>query len=112
MLACETGSEPVERLVGLLASLADQTIGIAYNPSNLVISDCYTEDGIASCASRTLVVAAHDAVRDLSRGRGVDVPLGRGSVDFPLILGKLKTTLRRLVHRRPHQQPRCDRRNW
>ncbi len=90
MLACETGSEPVERLVGLLASLADQTIGIAYNPSNLVISDCYTEDGIASCASRTLVVAARDAVRDLSRGRGVDVPLGRGSVDFPLILGKLE----------------------
>lgn len=90
MLACETGSEPVERLVGLLASLADQTIGIAYNPSNLVISDYYTEDGIASCASRTLVVCARDAVRDLSRGRGVDVPLGRGSVDFPSILGKLE----------------------
>lgn len=90
MLACETGSEPVERLVGLLESLADQTIGIAFNPGNLVLSDFYSEDAIATCASRTLVVTARDAVRDLSRGRGIDVPLGRGSVDFPQILGRLE----------------------
>lgn len=90
MLACETGSEPVERLVGLLESLADQTIGIAFNPGNLVLSDFYSQDAIATCASRTLVVTARDAVRDLSRGRGIDVPLGRGSVDFPQILGSLE----------------------
>lgn len=90
MLACETGSEPVERLVGLIDSLAEQTIGIAFNPANLLVNDCYSEDAIAVCASRTLVVTARDAVRDLARRRGMDVPLGRGSIDFPQILGQLE----------------------
>ena len=90
MLACETGSEPVERLVGMIESLADQTIGIAFNPANLLVSDCYSEDAIAICASRTLVVTARDAVRDLARRRGLDVPMGRGSIDFPQILGRLE----------------------
>ncbi len=90
MLACETGSEPVERLVGMIESLADQMIGIAFNPANLLISDCYSADAIEVCASRTLVVTARDAVRDLARRRGMDVPLGRGSIDFPQILGRLE----------------------
>ncbi len=90
MLACETGSEPSERLVGLLESLQEQTIGIAFNPGNLVVNDCYTEQAINTCASRTLVVTARDAVRDLSRGRGLEVQMGRGSVDFPLIIGTLE----------------------
>lgn len=90
MLACETGSEPVERLVGMIESLADQTIGIAFNPANLLVNDCYSEDAIGICASRTLVVTARDAVRDLARRRGLDVQLGRGSIDFPHILGRLE----------------------
>lgn len=90
MLACETGSEPVARLVGLLATLSDQTIGIAFNPGNLVVNDCYSETAIRECASRTLSVIVRDGVRDLSRGRGLEVPVGRGSVDFPQILGVLE----------------------
>ena len=74
----------------MVESLADQTIGIAFNPANLLVSDCYSEDAIAVCASRTLVVTARDAVRDLARRRGMDVPLGRGSIDFPQILGRLE----------------------
>ncbi len=90
VLACETGSEPVQRLVQLLSSLPDQTIGISFNPGNLVINDCYSEDSIRHCASRTLTVTARDGVRDLARGRGLDVPLGRGSVEFPQVLGVLE----------------------
>ena len=90
MLACETGSEPVERLVGLLDSLGDQAIGISFNPANLLINDCYTDRSIMQCAGRVMNVTARDAVRDLTRGRGIDVPLGRGSVDIPQILGVLE----------------------
>ncbi len=90
MLACETGSEPVERLVGLLDSLGDQAIGISFNPANLLINDCYTERSIMQCAGRVMNVTARDAVRDVTRGRGIDVPLGRGSVDIPQILGVLE----------------------
>ncbi len=37
-----------------------------------------------------LHVHATDAVRDLGRGRNVEVPLGRGSVDWPALLGTLE----------------------
>ena len=57
---------------------------------NLIVNDCYSEQAIKVCASRTLVVTARDAVRDLARGRGLEVQLGRGSVDFPQILGTLE----------------------
>lgn len=90
VFACETGSEPPQRLVELLDSLPDQTIGIAFNPGSLIVNDCYSEGCIEQCASRTLAVTVRDAVRDLSRGRGLEVPLGRGSVDFPQVLGVLE----------------------
>lgn len=34
-------------------------------------------------------VRAKDGVQDLARGRGIEVPLGRGSVDFPLLMAML-----------------------
>lgn len=90
MLACETGSEPAERLVALLESLPEKAIGITFNPGNLIVNDFYDESAIRSCASRTLHVIARDGVRDLARGRGLEVPLGRGSAEFPQILGVLE----------------------
>ena len=33
---------------------------------------------------------ARDAIRDLARGRGLEVPLGSGIVDFPELLGILE----------------------
>lgn len=90
MLAAETGSEPAERLAALFDGLGEQAIGIAFNPGNLIVNDCFDEDSIAQCAGRTLVVVARDGVRDLARGRGLEVPLGRGSAEFPNILGVLE----------------------
>lgn len=90
LFACETGSEPVERLDQLLASLPEQSIGIAFNPGNLIVNDCYQETSIRHGADRTLSVIARDGVRDLARGRGLEVPLGQGSAEFPQILGVLE----------------------
>lgn len=90
MLACETGSEPVERLVGLLDAIAEQAIGIAFNPGNLIVNEHYDANSIRVCAPRTLSVVAVDGVRDLSIGRGLNVPLGQGSAEFPEILGVLE----------------------
>ena len=58
MLACETGSESADRLDGLLNSLPEQSIGIAFNPGNLIVNDCFDEQSIKACASRTLCVIA------------------------------------------------------
>ncbi len=90
MLACETGSEPVGRLTQLLDSLPEQAIGISFNPGNLIINDHYSESSIVEAASRVLSVTARDGVRDLSAGRGLEVPLGRGTAEFPHILGVLE----------------------
>ena len=90
MLACETGSEPAHRLVTLLESLPEQSIGIAFNPGNLIVNDNYDSSAIRECASRTLTVVARDGVRDLAAGRGLEVPLGQGSAEFPEILGTLE----------------------
>ncbi|RMF42361.1 MAG: sugar phosphate isomerase/epimerase [Planctomycetota bacterium] len=90
MLACETGTEPVDRLVGLLESLQNPTIGVAFNPGNLIVHGFYDADSIVRCGDRVLTVVARDATRDLTRGRGLEVPLGTGSADFPQILGALE----------------------
>jgi sugar phosphate isomerase/epimerase len=41
-------------------------------------------------AARVTHFRARDGVRDLSLGRGVEVQLGRGSVDFPQLLALLE----------------------
>lgn len=89
MLAAETGSEPGELLAKLIESLPEKAIGITFNPGNLVINTFSVEDALKACAPYTLLVHVCDAVRDLARGRGVDVPLGRGSVDLPQLFATL-----------------------
>ncbi|GIW97998.1 MAG: xylose isomerase [Pirellulaceae bacterium] len=90
MLACETGNEPVDRLAQLLDRLRYQTIGVAFNPGNLIINGWYDSTSIEVVGPRVLTVIARDAVRDLARGRGLEVPLGDGTADFPHILATLE----------------------
>lgn len=90
MLGAETGSEPGELLAGLIDSLRETAIGITFNPGNLIVNNFSVEDAIARCAPHTLLVHAKDAVRDLARGRGVEVPLGRGTAEFPQIIASLE----------------------
>lgn len=90
MLGAETGSEPGERLAGLIDSLRETAIGITLNPGNLIVNNFSVEDALPKCARHTLLVHAKDAVRDLARGRGVEVPLGRGTAEFPQIIASLE----------------------
>lgn len=90
MLACETGSEPVQRLVDLLQGLPEHAIGINFNPGNLIVNDHYSDDAVQQCSRWILSVTARDAVRDLARGRGIEVPMGRGTAEFPNILAALE----------------------
>lgn len=90
ILACETGSEPADRLAGLLDRLDVGTIGIHFNPASLILSDHYDTDAIRLCASHVRSVAVRDAVRDLARRRGIEVEIGRGSAEFPEVIGVLE----------------------
>lgn len=90
MLAAETGSEPGERLAGLIEGLRETALGITFNPGNLIVNNFSVDDALPRCAPLTLLVHAKDAVRDLARGRGVEVPLGRGMAEFPQVIASLE----------------------
>jgi sugar phosphate isomerase/epimerase len=89
-LAAETGSEDGVDLAALLAALPPGTIGVTFDPGNLVVNGHSVRTALQTLAPYILHVHAKDGVRDLAQGRGLEVPLGRGSVDFPELLGTLE----------------------
>lgn len=91
LLAAETGSEDSADLARLLeAVMPEGSIGVNFDPGNLIINGFSPREAITNLGSRVLHVHAKDAVRDLAQGRGVEVPLGRGSADFPELVGALE----------------------
>jgi sugar phosphate isomerase/epimerase len=90
-LAAETGSESGPDLARLLAALPSESlVGVSLDPGNLIINGFSALEAVSALGDRVLYVHAKDAVRDLAQGRGLEVPLGRGSADFPAILGALE----------------------
>jgi sugar phosphate isomerase/epimerase len=79
----------VQRLSGLIEGINSGSIGIHFNPASLILADHYQIDSIRHCASWVRSVTVRDATRDLGLRRGVEVPIGRGSAEFPEILGVL-----------------------
>lgn len=90
LLAAQTGTESGEDLARLIAALPERGIGVDFDPGNLIIHGFSAQDAITALGPFILHVHARDAVRDLARGRGLEVPLGRGTVDFPALLGALE----------------------
>lgn len=89
-LAAETGSEEGEHLGRLLEVVPAGSVGVTFDPGNLVVNGFSARTALAKLAPHVLHVHAKDGVRDLAQGRGVEVPLGRGSVDFAEIIGTLE----------------------
>ena len=56
----------------------------------LILGGFSPSEAIAELGPRILYVHAHDCVRDVAAGRGIEVPLGRGSADFPELAGMLE----------------------
>ena len=91
MLAAETGSESGPTLRRLIDALpAASQIAVNFDPGNLIINGFSCGEAVAALSPCIAHVHAKDAVRDLAQGRGVEVPLGRGSADFPALLGVLE----------------------
>jgi sugar phosphate isomerase/epimerase len=90
VLAAETGGESGDDLARLLAALPEGALGVTLNPGNLVAGGFDPLAALAALGRNVCYVHAKDGVRDQSRGRGDEVPLGRGSVDFPALLGALE----------------------
>lgn len=105
--AAETGTEPGQRLEQLLDSRDDGFIAVALNPGQLIINRHDVPEAIKALRQRIQVVCAVDAVLDLAAGRGLSVPLGQGTADFPEIIGMLEDVQYRghFVVGRPDSDP-------
>lgn len=90
LLAAETGSESPQRLRTLLDSLPAGSLVVTLNPGNLIINGFAPLEAVELLAGEIVYVRAKDGVRDLAEGRGIEVQLGRGSADFPALLGALE----------------------
>lgn len=90
MLAATTGGLSPETLQLLLESLPQGSLMVDFDPAELVIHRQSPSDAVSRLASHVVHVRMRDAVQDFSQGRGVEVQVGRGSVDFPELLGKLE----------------------
>jgi len=89
-LAAKTGSEDPADLLQLVDHLPPGSLTVDFDPGNLIINGFSASDAVRSLGQHVIHVHAHDGVRDLAQGRGLEVPLGRGSADFPEILGVLE----------------------
>jgi sugar phosphate isomerase/epimerase len=89
-LAARTGSESGETLAALIAALPEGALAVDLDPGGLIVNGFSTPDAVAALGRHIAHVHARDAVRDLARGRGLEVALGRGSVDFPALFGALE----------------------
>ncbi len=88
--AAETGTESGEKLAEFLGDEDDAFIAVALNPGQLIVNRHSVTDAVTALKRRIQIVNAVDGVLDLSAGRGINVPLGQGTADFPHLLGMLE----------------------
>jgi sugar phosphate isomerase/epimerase len=89
-LAAETGTESGPDLARMIQALPPGSLGVDLNPGLLVLNSHSPREATAALSEHILHVHATDATRDLAQGRGFEVPLGRGSVDYSEILALLE----------------------
>ncbi|HEY1066697.1 MAG TPA: sugar phosphate isomerase/epimerase family protein [Pirellulales bacterium] len=88
-LAARTGSESGADLKRLVEALPTGGIFVSLDPGALVMNKFSVEEVIEQVGLSIVHVYANDGVRDTSRGRGMQVALGKGMVDFPQVMGML-----------------------
>jgi len=89
-LAAETGTESGADLARLLAAVPGGLIAVTLDPGNLIVNGFSPAEAIAALGADMAHVHVTDAVLDRARGRGLTVALGRGTADFPALLGALE----------------------
>lgn len=90
--AAQTGNVDGPVLRRFLDELPEGTVGIDFDPGALIINGFSAEESYQALAPYIVHVRGKDGARDLARGRGVEVPLGRGTVDFRLLIASLEET--------------------
>jgi sugar phosphate isomerase/epimerase len=77
-------------LAKLLEKDEEGFVAVAFNPGQLIVNRQSASEAIKVLRQRVEVVCATDGVVDLAAGRGVKVPVGEGTADFPQIFASLE----------------------
>lgn len=88
-LAARTGGDSVEDLQRLLDALPEGYLGLDLDPGGMIIHGFSPQPVAEKLGRHVLHVHARDGVRDLGRGRGAEVPLGRGEAELPTLAALL-----------------------
>ncbi|MGI9427300.1 MAG: sugar phosphate isomerase/epimerase family protein [Bythopirellula sp.] len=88
-LAMQTAT-PADRLSNFIAELPEGTIALDLHPARLIMQGESPAEFVSVVGRYIAHVHAVDGVHDLARGQGVEVELGRGTADFPELLGRLE----------------------
>lgn len=73
----------------LLAAFPEQLVGIDLHPTGLIMAGHSPQEAVETLGRHVLHVHACDAVRDFATRQGMEVELGRGTANFPELLGRL-----------------------
>ncbi|MCC7473864.1 MAG: sugar phosphate isomerase/epimerase [Pirellulales bacterium] len=87
--ALQTVGNSPEDYARLLAVLPECAIGIDFHPAGLIAAGASPPMAVEVLGWHVLHVHACDAVRDFATKHAVDVELGRGSAEFPELIGRL-----------------------
>ena len=89
-LAARTGSESGETLKSMIDALPIHSLVVDFDPGEFIINGFSVTDAVKELGEHVMSLRIRDAVQDLSLGRGIEVQLGRGSVDWAALLGTLE----------------------
>jgi sugar phosphate isomerase/epimerase len=81
---------PANQLSGLIADLPAGTMALDLHPARLIMQGDSPSEFVRVVGPYIAHVHAVDGVHDLARGHGGEVELGRGTADFPELLGRLE----------------------
>lgn len=86
-LCLTSGGDGFERLVELARSIATGMVGLDFDPGALAVAGRKPHELYRACHEVVPHITARDAVRDLdSEGGALEVPIGRGEVDWVELL--------------------------
>lgn len=111
MLVAETGTDSGAELARLIDAVPQGSLGLDFNPAELVLNSLSPQEILTAVGRHVLNVHVADATRDVSLRRGYEVALGRGSVDWPELLGMLEERDYRgwfILQRRDSSNPVLD----
>ena len=110
-LAAQTSNTDSRRIVEFIESLPEGTLSLDLHPARLIAQGHSPAEFVATAGRHIAHVHATDGVYDLASGYGVEVELGRGTADFPVLLGMLEEHEYRdwlTIERRDSTQPMED----